>query len=214
MSVLKHHLSILTWSGVAGMRMVLYNRENRQVGESMKYFVIVCYLAAIVTANVATASTTPFQFGVFIVPIGTFIIGLTFILRDFVQNFIGRKNTYYMIAIAILLSALTSYGLGDTLWIVFASILTFLVSETTDTEIYSRLRLPFSWRVAYSGIVGGFLDSIIFVVIGLSPLGANFLPWSAVVYAILGQIIVKTIVQLIGAVVVKVSMDTFIKRVH
>ena len=50
-----------------------------------------------------------------------------------------------------------------------------------------------AWRVFYSGIVGGFLDSVIFVVIGLSPLGANFLPWEAVPAAIVGQIIVKTL---------------------
>ncbi|ERM19692.1 hypothetical protein P615_10110 [Brevibacillus laterosporus PE36] len=85
----------------------------------------------------------------------------------------------------------------------FASIITFAVSETTDTEIYSRLKLPFHLRVAYSGIVGGVLDSIIFVVIGLSPLGANILPWTAVFLAIVGQIIVKTLVQLVAAIVVK-----------
>lgn len=185
---------------------MLYNGENNKKVGIMKYFVVLCYLAAIVSANVVTASLTPFKFGVFIIPAGTFIIGLTFILRDFVQAYFGRRNTYYMIAAAILISAITSYILGDTLWIVFASVLTFLVSETTDTEIYSRLRLPFAWRVAYSGVVGGFLDSIIFVVIGLSPLGANFLPWSAVTYAIIGQIIVKTVVQLFGAVIVKYAM--------
>lgn len=58
-----------------------------------------------------------------------------------------------------------------------------------------------AWRVLYSGIVGGFLDSAIFVVIGLSPLGANILPWEAVPAAILGQIIVKTIIQMFGALV-------------
>ncbi|MBQ4899866.1 VUT family protein [Paenibacillus sp. Marseille-P2973] len=179
-----------------------------------KVVVVLCYLLAIVSANVVTASTVPFQFGIFIVPAGTFIIGLTFILRDFVQSLIGKKKTYYTISCAIVLSAISSYALGDTLWIVFASILTFLVSETTDTEIYSRLRLPFAWRVAYSGIVGGFLDSIIFVVVGLSPLGANFLPWSAVGYAIIGQIIVKTVVQLIGAIFVKMTMQRISKFIQ
>jgi uncharacterized PurR-regulated membrane protein YhhQ (DUF165 family) len=180
----------------------------------MKYFTVVCYLAAIVSANVVTASTMPFQFGVFIVPAGTFIIGLTFILRDIVQNFLGRKNTYYLITLAIILSTITSYLLGDTLWIVFASVLTFLVSETTDTEIYTRLKLPIAWRVAYSGTIGGFLDSIIFVIIGLSPLGANVISWDAVMYAIIGQIVVKTIVQLLGAFSVKISNIKLIKSIH
>lgn len=160
---------------------------------------VIFYLICIVTANVVTASLAPFHFGIFIVPIGTFFIGATFILRDLVQNKYGRKKTYGLIALALLLSAIVSASLGDTLLIVAASALSFLLSETADTEIYSRLKLPMAWRVFYSGIVGGILDSAVFVIIGLSPLGANILPWEAVPAAIIGQIIVKTVLQLIGA---------------
>lgn len=170
----------------------------------MKYFVLICYLLAIVSANVVTAGTQPIQIGLFIIPAGSFIIGATFILRDIVQNYIGRKHVYLLILLAMILSALTSYLLGDVLWITFASVLTFLVSETTDTEIYTRLKLPFSLRVLYSGVVGGFLDSIIFVVVGLSPLGANFIPWNAVGYAILGQIVVKTLIQLVASGAIRI----------
>ncbi|MNN00943.1 hypothetical protein D3C81_1135470 [compost metagenome] len=169
----------------------------------MKYFIMIAYLLAITSANVVTAGVSPFFFGPFVIPAGTFIIGATFVLRDFLQNHLGRKKTYLVIALAMLLSAVTSYILGDTLWIVFASILTFAVSETTDTEIYTRLKLPFHWRVAYSGIVGGILDSVIFVIVGLSPLGANVLPWNAVFLAIVGQIIVKTVFQFLAAVIIR-----------
>lgn len=160
---------------------------------------VIFYLICIVAANVVTASLAPFHFGIFIVPMGTFFIGATFILRDLVQNKYGRKKTYGLIALALLLSAIVSASLGDTLLIVAASALSFLLSETADTEIYSRLKLPMAWRVFYSGIVGGILDSAVFVIIGLSPLGANILPWEAVPAAIIGQIIVKTVLQLIGA---------------
>ena len=162
---------------------------------------VIFYLICIVTANVVTASLAPFHFGIFIVPMGTFFIGATFILRDLVQNKYGRKKTYGLIALALLLSAIVSASLGDTLLIVAASALSFLLSETADTEIYSRLKLPMAWRVFYSGIVGGILDSAVFVIIGLSPLGANILPWEAVPAAIIGQIIVKTLLQLIGALI-------------
>lgn len=162
---------------------------------------VIFYLICIVTANVVTASLAPFHFGIFIVPMGTFFIGATFILRDLVQNKYGRKKTYGLIALALLLSAIVSASLGDTLLIVAASALSFLLSETADTEIYSRLKLPMAWRVFYSGIVGGILDSAVFVIIGLSPLGANILPWEAVPAAIVGQIIVKTLLQLVGALI-------------
>lgn len=58
--------------------------------------------------------------------------------------------------------------------IVAASALSFVIAETADTEIYTRLKLPMAWRVFYSGIVGGLFDSVIFVIVGLSPLGAGF----------------------------------------
>lgn len=160
---------------------------------------ILFYVLSIIIANVVTAAFAPLQFGMFIVPMGTLLIGSTFIFRDLVQNKYGRAKTYLFIFIALILSALASYILGDTLLIVVASALSFVVAETADTEIYTRLKLPMAWRVLYSGIVGGFLDSAIFVVIGLSPLGANIMPWEAVPAAIFGQIIVKTIIQMFGA---------------
>lgn len=160
---------------------------------------IVFYLISIILANVITAAFAPLQFGVFIVPMGTLLIGATFIFRDLVQNKYGRKKTYGLIGVALILSAVVSYLLGDTLIIVLASAISFLIAETTDTEIYTRLKLPMSWRVFYSGLVGGLLDSVVFVIIGLSPFGANFLPWEAVPAAIVGQVLVKTLIQGLGA---------------
>lgn len=162
---------------------------------------ILFYLISIVTANVITAAFAPLHAGMFIIPMGTLLVGATFIFRDLVQNKYGRTKTYLFIGTALLLSAIVSAILGDTLLIVAASALSFLVSESTDTEIYSRLKLPMSWRVFYSGLAGGFLDSVIFVIVGLSPLGANFLPWDAVPFAILGQVIVKTAIQALGAAI-------------
>ncbi|WP_431030246.1 VUT family protein [Lysinibacillus sp. LZ02] len=162
---------------------------------------ILFYLLSIVIANVVTAKFAPLQFGMFIVPMGTLFVGATFIFRDLVQNKYGRAKTYAFICIALVISAVVSFLLGDTLMIVAASAISFVIAETADTEIYSRLKLPMAWRVFYSGIVGGFLDSVVFVIIGLSPLGANFLPWEAVPAAIVGQVIVKTVIQTLGAIV-------------
>jgi queuosine precursor transporter len=164
---------------------------------------ILFYLLAIVTANIITAATAPLVFGAFIVPYGSFFIGATFILRDLVQRKYGRKKTYGFIVLALALSAVSSFLLGDTLAIVAASAISFLIAETTDTEIYTRLKTTFAKRVLYSGLVGGTLDSAVFVIVGLSPVGAGFLPWSAVPAAIIGQVIIKSIMQAAGAGVIK-----------
>lgn len=162
---------------------------------------VLLYLISIVSANVITAALMPLEIGIFIIPMGTFLIGATFIFRDLVQNKYGRKKTYLFIVTALILSGIVSFFLGDTLMIVAASTLSFIISETSDTEIYTRLKLPFAWRVFYSGIVGGLLDSVVFVIVGLSPLGAGFIPWAAVPAAILGQVMAKTVIQMIGALV-------------
>jgi hypothetical protein len=141
--------------------------------------------------------------GMFIIPMGTFLIGATFILRDLVQNKHGKKTTYKYIIIALLLSALTSFFMGDTLFVVLASALSFIVSETIDTEIYSRCKGDMGARILYSGLAGGLLDSVLFVIIALSPIGMGILAWNMVGFAILGQVVVKSIMQILGVVSIK-----------
>lgn len=173
--------------------------------------IILLYLAGIVAANVVTAAIMPVQLGALIIPTGTFLVGLTFILRDYVQREHGRNKTYGIILIALIVSACTSFLLGDTLLIVGASAIAFLASETTDTEIYTRLRLSFARRVLFSGLAGGILDSVIFVVIGLSPLGAGFVPWEFIPMAILGQIFAKSLMQALGVGFIK-TMEKTVKN--
>lgn len=160
---------------------------------------IAIYLLSIILANVITARFVPFELGPLIIPYGTLFIGLTLIMRDMVQNRFGRLRTYILIVIALILSALSSYLLGDELWVVFASTLSFILSETADTEIYTRLKITFIRRVFYSGVVAGFLDSSVFVIIGIGPLGLGYVPWALVPYAILGQWVAKVVMQLIVA---------------
>lgn len=157
------------------------------------------YLLSIILANVITARFAPMELGLFIIPYGTLFIGLTLVMRDMVQNRFGRYKTYLLIGLALILSALSSYLLGDELWVVFASTLSFIISETADTEIYTRFKLPFVKRVFYSGVVAGFLDSAIFVIVGIGPLGLQYVPWALIPYAILGQWVAKVVMQLIVA---------------
>ena len=161
------------------------------------------YIFVIIFSNIITASFNPISFLGLLVPCGSVFIGLTFILRDLCQERYGRNKVYKLIVLAMILSAIGSVFLGDSLSVVFASCVSFLISESCDTEIYTRLKLPMHLRVMYSGIVGGFLDSVVFVILGLSPLGAGMLPWVAVPSAICGQILFKTVMQFVGCIFIK-----------
>lgn len=165
---------------------------------------ILLYLLVMVTANVVTAIFQPISIWWFIVPAGTWLVGLNFILRDWVQMKYGRGKTYGAIGIGVIVSLLLSLCFGDMLPITIAGTVAFLVSETIDTEIFTRIKTTLPKRIALSGIVGGLFDSAIFICLGLSPIGAGFLLWSAIPAAILGQWLVKSVLQLIGAGIVKV----------
>lgn len=161
------------------------------------------YVLIIVLANVITAMFQPICFYNLIIPCGSFLVGITFFLRDFIQLRIGRTNIYKLIFSATVVSGVVSVILGDSASIAFASVISFFISEAFDTEIFTRLKYSLEKRVIISGLVGGTLDSTIFVVLALSPIGSGVLSWESVPYAILGQMIVKCVIQFISLPIVK-----------
>jgi uncharacterized PurR-regulated membrane protein YhhQ (DUF165 family) len=171
---------------------------------------IVLYLLSIAAANVLTAKYNPIPLhgGAILLPAGSFLAGATFVLRDLVQTKHGRKTAYHAIFGAFILSIALSMALGDTAFVSLASLLAFVVSETADTEIFSRSKRSFVWRVLASGIIGGTIDSVIFVLTGLSPLTSGVLTWGQVPFAVIGQMAAKAVVQLLaGAVLMKINRN-------
>lgn len=161
---------------------------------------VVLFIATIALANIVTAATEPLEVGSFLITWGTFAAALTLILRDLVQMFHGRRRTYEVIGVGLVVAAVTSAVLGDTLAVVVASAAALAVGSLFDTEVFTRLQARVPERVLASGLVGGTLDTAVFVVIGLSPLWSGIVPWSAVPNAILGVALAKAVLQLVGAV--------------
>jgi uncharacterized PurR-regulated membrane protein YhhQ (DUF165 family) len=157
------------------------------------------YITTIVAANIITAGTAPLMAGPFIIPWGTFLIGGTLVLRDAVQIRFGRRVSYIAIAVALVASAVSSHALGDTLAITAASAVAFAFSESVETEIFSRFRALLAVRIFWSGTVSSLIDSVLFIVLGLSPLTTGIVPWPFIPMAILGQYIVKTAMVSIGS---------------
>lgn len=159
------------------------------------------YLLLIAAANLLTAKVAPLNLagGALIVPAGSLLAGAVFVLRDLVQMKHGKNKTYTVILWASALSAVLSLSLGDTVHVAAASVMAFFASEAADTEIFSRVRSSLPARMLLSGAVGGLLDSVLFVVCGISPLGANMIPWEAVPSAVFGQMLVKVGVQFAAA---------------
>lgn len=170
----------------------------------------ILYLLLIAAANLLTAKFDPLVLGggALIVPLGSLFAGAVFVLRDLVQIKHGRLKTYTLILCASVLSSVLSILLGDTAHVAVASVVAFFISESVDTEIFSRLRKTLAKRVLISGIVGGCLDSVVFVILGLSPLGSNTLTWGAVPSGVLGQLLVKSCVQFTAAIYLLIRNKT------
>lgn len=165
------------------------------------------YLLTIAAANVLTAKFNPLILagGLVIVPVGSLLAGMVFMLRDFVQIKHGRRKTYLTILAAIGLSAVLSAALGDTAHVAVASAISFFVSEAIDTEVFTKLRKSTALRILWSGLAGSIVDSALFVIVGLSPAGAAMLTWEQVPYAIAGQAIFKAAVQCVACVVLALN---------
>lgn len=129
------------------------------------------YALTIVAANYAIAHLgmcppvgepgpciVPVGFGLY-APSGVLFVGLALFLRDVVQDQLGRR----WVAGAIVVGAALSYGLSAP-FVAIASGVAFLLSEVADAVVYTPLRHDHKpLAVLLSGVVGGLVDSAIFL---------------------------------------------------
>ena len=149
----------------------------------------VALLACILAANFVTSryGVVPVGFGL-MATAGTYFAGLTFVLRDALQDTAGKRWTLGLIAAG----AALSFILADP-FIALASAAAFLSSEVADLLVYTPLRKRGYIRAAVtSNIVGSFVDTIIFLTIAGFPFRE----------ALAGQMAGKLTVTVIAVIVV------------
>lgn len=159
------------------------------------------FLAAIVAANYATSTygMIPVGFGL-TATAGTLFAGLTFVLRDPLQDRLGRLGVVGLIIIGASLSYLLSAPM-----IALASGLAFLVSELADMAVYTPLRARGQYgAMIASNTVGAFVDTVLFLAV------AGFPIWSAVP----GQMVGKLAVTAVAVVGLVIARAVFRQPVH
>lgn len=130
----------------------------------------VLYLGSIVAGNVAFAhlGVVPVGLGLS-APAAVYFVGLSLVLRDFVQERLGKRGAIAAMVLGAALSAIVSPELA------LASGAAFLMSETLDFLVYTPLRKHGRIRaILASGAAGIPLDSVIFL--GLAFGSMAFLP--------------------------------------
>lgn len=92
-------------------------------------------------------------------PSGVLAIGAALVLRDLVQERYGKK----VALIAIFAGAILSYLLSDP-FIALASLIAYLLAETSDLLVYSKIRSKsLELAIFASGVVGSIIDSAVFL---------------------------------------------------
>lgn len=163
------------------------------------------FLGTILLANYVTTryGLVPVGFGL-MATAGTYFAGLSFVLRDAVQDTAGKRWTLAVIAAGAALSyllAVTVYRANTAFLppgvtaasIAVASGVAFLCSETADFAVYTPLRRRGYIRAAIaSNVVGTLVDTYIFLTVS----GFGLVAWK-------GQVVGKLTITL--AVVVLVA---------
>jgi hypothetical protein len=147
------------------------------------------FLGCILAANYVTTEhgMTPVGFGL-MATAGTYFAGLTFVLRDTLQDAAGK----WAVMALIVFGALLSYLVSDP-FIALASGVAFLVSEVADLAVYTPLRKRGYIRAAVaSNVVGSLVDTVLFLWIAGFPIQQ----------ALAGQMVGKVAVTLVVVLVV------------
>jgi len=192
-------------------------------------FLVGVYIALQMIADVAAVKMVTL-FGVTL-PAGTFVFAVTFTWRDMLHKRLGREWARAAIIAAgfinvgMVLYFLLSIELPGAVWwegqeafasvlgivprIAIASIISELISELVDTEVYHRLMLRIPERQQYLRVLGSNalsvpLDSIIFGTLafgGTMALGGLVSIW-------IGQIVFKYIVATVSIPLVYMVKET------
>jgi uncharacterized PurR-regulated membrane protein YhhQ (DUF165 family) len=139
------------------------------MSDTVKALTAAAFLACILAANYVTTEygMVPVGFGL-VATAGTYLAGLSFVLRDAVQDTMGRLATLGLLVVG----AGLSYLVSDP-FIALASGVAFLVSELADLAVYTPLRRRGYIRAAVaSNVVGAFVDTFLFLSIAGFPLTA------------------------------------------
>jgi uncharacterized PurR-regulated membrane protein YhhQ (DUF165 family) len=130
----------------------------------------ILYLLSIVSVNWLFAHTEP----IWGIPPATFLVGLVFVLRDYVQRQIGHK-----VLLVMLLGCGISFFMASPI-VATASLTAFLAAEASDWGIYTVLPYRFHHRVLASSVIGVAVDTMVFLpMIGLFSWQAAAVMWAS-----------------------------------
>jgi queuosine precursor transporter len=133
----------------------------------VKYGLSLVYVGLAVLANwLASKYVVHVPFTTYVAPAGVFCIGAVLVFRDWLQQLAGLRYTLLLVPIGGAASYLIGVAAGWTSLqkIAIASVVAFVVSETTEAAVFTPIRQrSLTTAVALSATVGNAIDSALFL---------------------------------------------------
>lgn len=118
---------------------------------------VLFYIASVVIVNLGFSYVPMVDTPVGLLSPMAFIVGGTFVIRDFAQ----RKAGHWVLA-AMAIGLVLSYLMANP-FVAIASAVAFGTAELVDYAFYSFTRLPFHKRVLWSSVVSTPIDTGVFL---------------------------------------------------
>ncbi|MBK9446167.1 MAG: VUT family protein [Betaproteobacteria bacterium] len=139
------------------------------------------YVGSVVLVNAMFILLPPFMAGGVVLTWGSFVVGATFILRDFAQREVGHRVLWATLIGTAITAAMSAE-------LALASGAAFLASELLDWAVFTRLPGSFRCRVVASSLIGAPVDSALFMLL------AGFFSWPGVAVMTASKLVALVIV--------------------
>lgn len=153
----------------------------------------ILYFIVGILATLVTVWFKPLDLGIIAIPPSSWVMGFSFLLITIISDYSGSSVASKMIWIMLAMTSGICFILGYSQMLVLASGVAFVLGQFATKLLYKITRHPL-----LSSMAGSFIDAIIWILLGLSPIGIGSVPWSMFVYAVLGQILVQFIMQFLA----------------
>lgn len=170
-------------------------RKHKSIEIAGNYFnpYAILYFLVGILATLVTVWFKPLDLGIIAIPPSSWVMGFSFLLITLIAEKYGNKVASKMIWILLAITSIICFILGYSQMLVLASGVAFVLGQFATKLLYKITRHPL-----LSSMTGSFVDAIIWILLGLSPIGIGSVPWSMFVYAVLGQILVQFIMQFLA----------------
>lgn len=119
--------------------------------------VVLLYVGTIVGVNYGFAHFPPIMTHIGLVSPMAFVVGIIFVLRDYVQRQIG-----HWVILVMLVGGLISFKMASPV-VAMASIVAFACAEGLDWFTFSAVPAKFHTKILISSIIGVLADTLVFL---------------------------------------------------